>query len=59
MEENKQYVYLKNEYQKPQTEYLRENNKMLKYICTLLTINTIGILIILLPVLMWLANMMN
>lgn len=59
MKENKQYEYLKKEYQKTQTEYLRENNKMLKYICTLLTIDTIGILIVLFPVLMWLTDIIN
>lgn len=59
LQNDKQYNYLKEEYGKTQNEYIRENNKMLKYICVLLTINTIGIILLLSPLTMWLINITN
>lgn len=59
LQNDKQYNYLKEEYGKTQNEYIRENNKMLKYICILLTINTIGIILLLSPLAMWLINITN
>lgn len=59
LQNDKQYNYLKEEYGKTQNEYIRENNKMLKYICVLLTINTIGIILLLSPLAMWLINITN
>lgn len=59
LQSDKQYNYLKEEYGKTQNEYIRENNKMLKYICVLLTINTIGIILLLSPLAMWLINITN
>lgn len=59
LQNDKQYNYLKEEYEKTQNEYIRENNKMLKYICVLLTINTIGIILLLSPLAMWLINITN
>lgn len=59
LQNDKQYNYLKKEYGKTQNEYIRENNKMLKYICVLLTINTIGIILLLSPLAMWLINITN
>lgn len=59
LQNDKQYNYLKEEYGKTQNEYIRENNKMLKYICVLITINTIGIILLLSPLAMWLINITN
>lgn len=59
LQNDKQYNYLKEEYGKTQNEYIKENNKMLKYICVLLTINTIGIILLLSPLAMWLINITN